>query len=59
MKDHDFINAWSYGDLKKDRKGNNISFIGYSDEVSKNGNSIEFWEPEDIFLKKNDLDSKL
>lgn len=43
---------WSYGDLKKDRKGRSIIFIGYSSALSAKGERIELWEPEYIFIKR-------
>ena len=43
---------WSYGDLKKDRTGRSIIFIGYSSALSAKGDRIELWEPEYIFIKR-------
>ena len=44
--------VWSYGDSKKDRKGRPIFFVGYSSSLSDNGDRIELWEPENIFIKR-------
>ena len=44
--------VWFYGDLKKDRKGRPIFFVGYSAVLSNKGDRIELWEPEYIFIKR-------
>ena len=44
---------WTFGDSKKDRKGRTIYFIGYSNETDSNGYSIELWEPEIEYLKRD------
>ena len=45
--------TWSYGDIKMDRQGRAIYFVGYANQKDKAGNQIELWEPEDIFLARN------
>jgi|TARA_B110000914_G_scaffold226328_1_gene250546 hypothetical protein len=49
--------SWLYGDTKKDTKGRPIYFIGYSDDVSKKGYSIELWQPKNQFFKARDFKS--
>jgi hypothetical protein len=50
---NDVKKDWLYGDSKKDRQGRLIYFIGYSENTNSKGDSIELWEPEDIFLNTN------
>ena len=44
--------TWSYGDIKMDRQGRTIYFVAYANQKDKEGNQIELWEPEDIFLAR-------
>ena len=44
--------AWLFGDIKTDRKGRAIYFVGYSTETDAKGNQIELWEPEVKFLNR-------
>ena len=44
--------AWLFGDIKTDRKGRAIYFVGYSTETDAKGNQIELWEPEVKFLTR-------
>jgi len=53
FKMNDAKKDWLYGDSKKDRQGRLIYFIGYSEDTNSKGDSIELWEPEDIFLNRD------
>ena len=33
--------TWSYGDIKMDRQGRTIYFVGYANQKDKEGNQIE------------------